>query len=254
MQEGQQRVRRKKKKKKSHRLYAAVVLTLGVVIIVMAVLILFYVQRIEIDGNSYCTDKEIAEAVQNDKLSFNSLYILGKYKLGKGKILPCMETMDVSMKKPWTICVKVNEKPIVGYVEKGEKRAYFDKDGLVVLYGEKMIGSVPFVEGMNAKKIKLYQQIETDKSNIFEKILTTTTELQKQSLSTERIVCDKDRIYAYVGNVCLSFGSEVTPEKIAHAKKIIENLKGQAGTLHLENYSAGNETITFTIEEFTEEN
>ena len=45
-----------KRKKKSHRLYALVVLLLGIAIIALGVLILFYVQKIEISGNEYCTD------------------------------------------------------------------------------------------------------------------------------------------------------------------------------------------------------
>ena len=49
-----------KRKKKSHRLYALVVLLLGIAIIALGVLILFYVQKIEISGNEYCTDQEIA--------------------------------------------------------------------------------------------------------------------------------------------------------------------------------------------------
>ena len=46
---------------------------------------------------------------------------------------------------------------------------------------------------------------------------------------------------------------EVTVEKIAQIKPILEKLEEQEGTLHLENYSAGNETITFAIGEFPKE-
>ena len=36
----------------------------------------------------YCPDREILEAVQNDKYSVNSLYVLGKYMLGRGEKPP----------------------------------------------------------------------------------------------------------------------------------------------------------------------
>ena len=84
-----------KRKKKSHRLYALVVLLLGIAIIALGVLILFYVQKIEISGNEYCTDQEIVDTVQSDKYSINTLYILGKYALGYGEQLPCLESMEV---------------------------------------------------------------------------------------------------------------------------------------------------------------
>ena len=48
--------------------------------------------------------------------------------------------------------------------------------------------------------------------------------------------------------------TEVTEEKIAQIPPIMKKLKKKKGTLHLENYSAGNETITFAIGEFPEEN
>ena len=47
-------------KRKSHRLYAFVVLLLAAAILALGVLILFYVQEIEVDGNEYCTDQQIA--------------------------------------------------------------------------------------------------------------------------------------------------------------------------------------------------
>lgn len=84
--EGQPRRRRRKK---SHRVYAFFVIVLGLAIIALAVLLLFHVQKIEIKGNEYCADKEILEAVQSDKFSTNSLYVVGKYLLGKGRCTDC---------------------------------------------------------------------------------------------------------------------------------------------------------------------
>ena len=118
-----------RKKKKKHHLYAAIVLTLGVVIICLAILILFYVQRIEIKGNVYCTDKMIAEAVQNDRFSINTLYVTAKYAMGKGEIPEVLEDMEVRLKNPWTLRVTVQEKQSIGYIEYKNQRVYFDKEG-----------------------------------------------------------------------------------------------------------------------------
>ena len=75
-------------KRKSHRLYAFVVLLLAAAILALGVLILFYVQEIEVDGNEYCTDQQIVDTVKNDKYSINTLYILAKYAVGKAN--PCL--------------------------------------------------------------------------------------------------------------------------------------------------------------------
>lgn len=242
-----------KRKKKSHRLYALVVLLLGIAIIALGVLILFYVQKIEISGNEYCTDQEIVDTVQSDKYSINTLYILGKYALGYGEQLPCLESMEVGLKAPWVLKVTVKEKPIVGYVRNGEDYAYFDKAGLVVSESSSLIEGLPCIEGIEVKDIKLYKQLRSDDTRIFEEILETSKEVVKYQLSTDRIVCKDDKIYLYIGKVCVSLGKNVSSEQIAQIAPIMEKLGDQEGTLHLENYSETTETITFDIGEFSEE-
>ena len=46
----------------------------------------------------------------------------------------------------------------------------------------------------------------------------------------------------------------LTEDEITAVQGIIEELEGKEGTLHLENYAEGRETITFDIGEKTEEN
>ena len=255
MREEQQEMERKPgKKKKSHRVYAAIVLTLGAVIICLAIVLLFYVQRIEIKGNQYCSDQEIAEAIQNDKCSINTLYVVAKYAMGKGEIPVPIENMDVKLKNPWTLSVTVDEKQAIGYIEKKKKRVFFDKEGTVVVYGYAVMSDVPLVKGVDFKNVKLYQQLECDVPDIFEKIYLTTEELKKQELTVDRFLFSKNRMYVYVGKTCVSLGTDVTTEKLSQIQPILKKLKKKKGTLHLENYSAGNETITFTIGEFPKEN
>ena len=242
-----------RKKKKSHKLYAAIVLTLGIVIITLTVFILFYVQRIEVKGNQYCSDKEIAESVQNDRFSINSIYVAAKYKMGRGQMLPCLDSISVRIKNPWTLRVTVEEKQPVGYMNVKKERVYFDKDGLVVLKGYAVLSEIPCVEGIKAKKITVYKNLEVSNKNIFKEILKTSQELKKNELVSKKIVCKGNEIYVYVENVQVALGTTVTAEKVAQIKPIVQKLDGKEGTLHLENYTIGNETITFTTEKFQEE-
>lgn len=246
--------RQPKKKKKSHRLYALIVIILGFAIIALAILILFYVQKIEISGNEYCSDEEIADTVKNDKYSINTLYILGKYALGYGAELPCMESMNIRLKNPWTLKVTVKEKTIVGFVQDGDKYAYFDKEGMVVLKTTDFIKGLPSIQGISMKDMELYQTIKSGDSKIFEEILETSREAKRYDLSTDRIVCREDKIYLYIGKICINLGSSVSSEQIAQIGPIMEKLEGQEGTLHLENYTEGSKTITFDIGELPEEN
>ena len=133
-----------KRKKKSHKLYAFIVMFLGIVIIFLSVVLLFYVQRIEVAGNSYCTDRQIVEVVQNDKYSVNSLYVWAKYALGCGEQLPCLERIQVSLGLPWVLKLEVKEKQIVGYLYSDKKEyLYFDSDGMVVKTDTASMAGIP---------------------------------------------------------------------------------------------------------------
>ena len=61
MKKTEQREEKTPKKKKTHRLYAFVVLLLAAAILALGILILFYVQEIEVSRNEYSTDQEIVE-------------------------------------------------------------------------------------------------------------------------------------------------------------------------------------------------
>jgi len=249
--EGERKLR---KRKKSHKIYAAIVLILGIVIVCMAVLLLFYVQRIEIKGNQYCSDKTIAESIQNDRFSVNSLYVLAKYSAGKGEIPVGLESMNVKMKNPWTLSVTVKEKENIEYLEHKKQRVYFDEEGMVLINGLAIVEGVPLVEGIEFKNVKLHSTLSCENTSVFEEIKTIKKEFEKNEIKYDRILYIDDRIYVYKGKKCFSLGMDVTSEKIAQIPPILKKLGKKKGTLHLENYSGGNETITFAIGEFPKEN
>lgn len=238
--------RRKNAKKKKHaqRIYALVVLISGLAIIIMTVLLLFHIQRIEVKGNEYCSDREVAESIKSGRLSTNSLYLVLQYGMGKGNVLPCFESMQVSMKNPWTVQIRVKEKIIVAGMKEGEQYVYFDSEGLVVDKSavKKM---VPLVEGITLNSSGEYKVLECADTKLFSEVLDACRELQNYNLSVDKITCRNDRIYLRIANVKVNLGESISAEKIAQIPPIIEKLGGQEGTLHLENYADGQETITF---------
>lgn len=240
------------KKKNSHHLYAALVLILAAAILVLGVLILFYRQAIEVSGNDYCTEQEISDVIQKDKYSVNTIYVVVKYAAGYGEKIPCLDSMKVSMKNPWTLKVKVKEKQIVGYVKQGKKYYYFDKTGMVVYESETLEKGLPSITGVEIRNLELYETLECDNSKIFEEILETSKEIKKYELNPNRIVCEKNQIYLYIGKVRINLGNSVSSEQVAQVKPILEKLGDKEGTLHLENYSEDRTTITFDMEEISE--
>ena len=240
---------RPRRKKKSHKIYAFFVLFLGCVIIIVAVFLLFYVQKITVKGNEYTTEQEIIEAVRNDRYSVNTLYILGKYALGKGEVPPCLQRMKVRMEAPWSLRVTVEEKPIAGYIQNGDKYAYFDKEGLIVFESAALIEGLPYIEGIDVGEIKLYQRLKSDDTRIFEQILEASKEAAKYELSSAKIVCEGDEICLDIGKIRVCLGKNVSAEQMAQVPPILEKLGEREGILHLENYSEMKGTITFEAAE-----
>lgn len=254
-QETQKKPRNKRKrKKKGLRLYALAVIILGLAIICLSILLLFRVRTIEVKGNEYTSDKEIVKMVQDDQYSVNSLYIFGKYIIGRGQVLPCFENVKISLKAPWTVRVTVEEKQIVGYMKNKKEYIYFDKEGFILKKSNEKMEDAVLVEGIQADSLELYESLKNGKSAVFEEILETTKELKKYDLDIKKIVCKDNRIYIYTKKVCISLGNTVSSEKIAQIPPIMEKLGKKKGTLHLENYSEDRQTITFNKGEFPEEN
>ena len=240
---------RPRRKKKSHKIYAFFVLFLGCVIMIVAVFLLFYVQKITVKGNEYTTEQEIIEAVRNDRYSVNTLYILGKYALGKGEVPPCLQRMKVRMEAPWSLRVTVEEKRIAGYIQNGDKYAYFDKEGLIVFESAALIEGLPYIEGIDVGEIKLYQRLKSDDTRIFEQILEASKEAAKYELSSAKIVCEGDEICLDIGKIRVCLGKNVSAEQMAQVPPILEKLGEREGILHLENYSEMKGTITFEAAE-----
>ncbi len=246
--------RRRRGQKSSHRAYAVVVILLGIAIVVLSLYLLFYVQKIRVVGNEYCTNTEIAQSVQSDRFSVNSLYVKAKYALGAGEQPRCVDEMQVSLENPWTLKVTVTEKEAVGYLSDGEDYICFDKEGMVLRQVVVPPVSIPLVEGIEVENTGLYEMLTSKNTQIFESILEVSRELTRYDLITDKIVCSQNRLYLYIGDVCVSLGTSTSPEQIAQIEPILAELGDQEGTLHLEDYSSENGTITFDIGEFPEEN
>ncbi|MDO4311469.1 MAG: hypothetical protein Q4C52_00105 [Eubacteriales bacterium] len=238
----------KRRRKKSHRLYALIVILLGIAIIAATFLLLFYVQKIEVKGNEYTEDKVIIESVQEDRFSFNSMYLLIKYRFAKHDVPGSLTSMKVSLKNPWTVKITVQEKPIIGYLYESDNYVFFDKEGMVVLKGREMIAEVPCIEGIDIGKTKLYEPLQVKSEKLLKAILSVAQEVENFELKPDRIVCTDEGIELYFGNIRVMLGTDINTEKMAQISPILAKLEGRAGTLHLEHFESETNSITFTAD------
>lgn len=245
------KLQNERKKRILKRAIAKVILVVMLISVVMiAFLLLFQVRKIEVSGNQYLTKQEIADWMESDELSTNSVYLMIKYHLMNYTKLPAMEDVSVTMKNPWTMKVTVKEKRIAGYIVFKEDCVYFDKDGIVLAKTRELWDGIPCIEGLDVNQVELYQELPVSKANkkAFGNLLDMSLTLKKCELTPDKIVCSGADLYLYFGNKCVNVGHTNLEERIMQISPILEKLGDQGGTLHLEDFNDNNTTITFEKE------
>ena len=204
---------------------------LGILIVLaLAVLIIFTVfkvKNVEVEGNKLYDAKVIEKAVLNDEYSWNSLYVFLKYKFVNTSEVPFVDTMEISLKDPQTLHIKVYEKGIMGYLYLSSinKNVYFDKDGIVTELSDRVIEDTPQILGIDCKKVVQYEKLPIGSKRL-KQLLTLTQSLKR--------------------TVKVSMGSlEFLTQKVERLAKIKPQLQGMEGTLHLENWTEETTNIVF---------
>ena len=218
----------------------------------LVVINVFTVETVKIEGNELYDENLIKETVLNDEYSWNSLYVLIKYKFMETEKIPFVDTMEISMENPHTLRIKVYEKGMLGYVQISSvgDNAYFDKDGIVTETSTRVIEGVPLIKGLKCDKIVLYDQLPIDSKEL-KQLLTLTQTLKRNDMIPDCISYASD--YApvlYYGDIRVQLGSmENLTQKVARVNQILPQLENEVGTLHLENWTEENTNIVFQREE-----
>lgn len=237
--------KRRKKKKFGYYLYAVVSLSLFIINIGLGSILLFHVQGVEVIGNTYSSQAEALQMVNEDPNTSNALYFLWKIKSGSYEKPAYLEAVDVRLLAPWKVQLQLTEKPIMGCAIGADGYVYFDKDGLVLLIDPELMPNVPVVEGIDTKEAQLYETIQGDYQHLFRSISQLTSALSEKELYPDRLVWEDDSMNAYFERVCVRFGKSGYEEKVLQFTAIRKELDGKDGILHLEHYGETNKSISF---------
>lgn len=242
---GSKKKRRKKKSKFGYYLYAVTVLLLTIINVTLAVLLLTQVQRIEVKGTKYSQKNDIIAWIEEDPLTINSLYTLGKFRMGHYTLPVYLEDMHVSLTAPWSVKVNVKEKQIIGCILLEGSYVYFDADGLVLKMGNEYDAEIPLVEGVQVKEAQTYEYLDVENQKVFSYIVNITNEIKETELSPDRLVWADDSMALYFEQVCVKLGKSNFTEKILQLPPILSELEEKQGTLHLEHYTKDTTSISF---------
>ena len=246
-----------KEKRRKARRRKKILITLLVILLLLALLALvvikvFRVKQVKVEGNELYDAEVIEQAVLSDEYSWNSLYVFLKYKFVDTKEVPFIDTMEVSLEDPQTLRIKVYEKGRMGYlyISSIDENAYFDKDGFVVETSAEKVADTPKITGIECNEVVLYEKLPIDEDTLRD-ILTLTQTLKRSNLVPDSIAYGADNapVLKY-GNVKVEMGSlELLTQKVERLDKILPQLNGMQGTLHLENWTEETTNIVFDKKE-----
>lgn len=222
------------------------VIFLALIIIFLLINLTFWVQEIEVRSNEFSTREQAIGYVTQDIAAKNSLYIWGKNKMVKNEYPVPIENINVKFKWPWSIILEIEDKQIVGATTIDETYVYFDKAGWVLEVSEIKKENIMFLDGLNVKKVTLYEKLPVKEEDIFDQILNLRNVLEEDAIKPTQIMAnDYGGIEIALKDIVVNLGSENYEERILHMNSILLELEGQSGTLDLSNYSESNKTITF---------
>ena len=229
-------------------LSAAFLLLVTVLVVGYGYIIRNYtVTTIYVEGNVHYTNEEIIDMVMGGRFGSNSLFLSLKYKDKGMENIPFIQAMDVTIEAKDTIRITVYEKALAGYVSYLGQYVYFDKDGIVVETSTEETAGIPQVTGLKFDHVILHEPLPVDKPEVFDEVLGITQQLEKYSMSADRIYFDSNyQVTLMFGEAKVSLGDDgYMEEKIMKLQYILPSLIGKKGTLDMREYSEDTKSYSF---------
>ena len=141
------------------------------------------------------------------------------------------------------------EKGLLGYLYMDSlgQNVYFDKDGFVVEMSTDVIEGVPQITGLTCGDAVLYEKLDVSGKDTLKDLLAVTQTLKKYNLVPDTInYDDQGNVTLQYGTITVNLGQATSlTEKVVRMEKIMPNLEGLTGILHLEDWTEDTTDITF---------
>ncbi|MDE6882247.1 MAG: cell division protein FtsQ/DivIB [Lachnospiraceae bacterium] len=228
---------------------SAVLLSLMAFLIAAYIYIInnYTITTVHVEGNIHYTNEEIMDMVMGGAYGNNSLLLSLKYRDRGIENVPFIEMMDVTVEAKDTIRITVYEKALAGYVIYLGRYVYFDKDGIVVETSTEKTEGIPQVTGLKFNHVVLHEPLPVEKPEVFAEILNITQQLDKYSMSADKIYFDSDyQITLLFGEARVALGNDIyTEEKIMKLQYILPDLIGKSGVLDMKEYNEDTKSYSF---------
>lgn len=239
---------RRRNKRKKWIIAVLIVLALLVAGGFFCVKYFFRIKEVNISGSDKYTYDQIYKYVFEGKNSANTLLFKHDYKKNRNITIPFIAKVDVEVKLPDTINVKVYDKNIVGYVKYKNANMYFDKDGIITDSSMTVLDKIPLVEGLNYESIVMNKPLLEDNDAIFTSICDITQYLSKYDMYIDALVVNKDESMTIkYADVMVELGKcdNTIADKIYELSCMKEQIKNLKGILYLDKYDKETKKVFF---------
>lgn len=198
------------------------------------VLMLFNFKKAVITGNTKYSQKQIESFITQGKLGENTFVMALKYHNRTVKGIPFVDRIDVDILNPSTVRVNIIEKPLDGYVVRGDDKIYFSKEGVVQTISGRTDENVTVVNGIELVNPQTDAQVQAKNQSGMDNVLTLLSAMERYDLKADSIDVDRlGSITVTFGDVRLTVGKTGYDMKMYKVHQIFPFFKGKSGCISM---------------------
>lgn len=224
---------------------------MGIPIFLLIAFMLVYffcpVKQVTVEGTELYSKEDIEEAVLTGQYADNAVFAVIINTLKPPENLPFISKVTVRLSSYNSIRITLQEKDMIGFIalEDGNY-AYFNEEGCVVEVSERILPEMIPVTGIVAKEAIPGEKVALEEGQL-SFLMALFKSLKKYDIQISSCSFDESgNLGAAYGSIWLMVGKDTNlEEKIMRLPYILPQLKGQTGTLHLENWTPDNTDIVF---------
>lgn len=232
------------------RWYIKVAITIGMIgVLFCSLMFALKIETIKVEGTKIYSEQEIIDSVFTRKFSDNELFFAVYHKLFGINKLPFVEDIEVSYENRNTVTLHVYDKTISGCIQYMGQYVYFDKDGTVLQSMNENTQNALVVTGITFGKFTVGEVFQVKDKSMFSTIMNLSQLVSHYDIPVSRIHMSNGEVILYSGDIEVYLGKKkLYDDEMSALSGVLETTTKEklAGTIHMENFEAGDKIILKT--------
>jgi hypothetical protein len=220
--------------------YRKWMIPLAVIAVIAFCIFFFRVKKVSIEGNTYYSQRQMAEMFQTNIFEKNILTFWLLDKLSLTPRLDFVREYEVTYPNVNEIHIKLYEKAIVAGIAYSKQYIYFDKDGMVLQSADQAVEGIPLFEPDSMTTFTLYRKIQMEDGDRLGQIINLANLFQHYRIQWDKVKFgENSEVYLYCGDIRVDLGKKDNyDEQISALASILEQMQKEKkkGTIDMSSY------------------